>query len=180
MTDHALETPDHLEPDVTPIPWRRQFLRWGGLVLMVFVFLVLLELAGSLFDDDDPPPVIEQVLGTAVQCTRTSSEPSLVGGSPSPAPSQTQIWPGSCEDLGFYGDGEPVVHADGKRYLDTYTTEYHVRVWQFELEDGRGEYTLEDGSQALMLVDQACYERYRELGERPGLWTGCDEDAESP
>ncbi|MEX0784667.1 MAG: hypothetical protein WD557_18685 [Dehalococcoidia bacterium] len=178
MSDPVLEAPHHLDPDESPVEWRRLSRQLGIGAFWLLIMLVALAVLDRAFDDDEPEPrgFIEFVLGSSVQCIRTSSEVSPGGGPARLVPEEGAVSLGRCDGLGLASSTEPVTHPNGKRYIDTYRTEYYVRVAQFELEEGRTEYGPDEATELLRIVDEACYQQYAHLAPYPGSWNGCPGD----
>lgn len=181
MSVSPLQSPDHLEPDPPPIAWRQLVTRAGVTLIVISAIVMADDVAEAFFGHAGraEPCALELVLGTSVECTRTSALSSPVGASPSPAPEETKIWPRSCEDLGLQSREEPVLHDDGKRYIDTYKTDYGVRVAKVPGKNGHGSYPSHEAEEYLRVVDRACFEAYSD-SDAPHFWDGCPPPGATP
>jgi hypothetical protein len=176
MSEPVLEVPHYLDPDEPRIGWRRLGRQVGLWALWVTLMLVAFRVLDQTFDDEEPMLLIHEVVyGTSVQCLRISAEVSP-GGQQRHASEEGAVALGACDELGLASSPDPVTHPNGKRYIDTYRTEYHVRVAQFELEEGRSEYGPEEATELLRIVDEACYQHYAGLSPYSGTWNGCPGD----
>ncbi len=180
MSDHTLEIPHHLDPDEPRVEWRKLVRQSASFVAVVVVFMVALRFLDQLFDDDRPSPIVfETVFATSIQCVRTSAELGPAGSLPTVVPEEGAVSLGRCEDLGFASSSDPVAHSDGRSYIDTYRTEYHVRVAQLELQEGKSEYGPDDSVEVIRVVDEACYEHYAASAPYAVTWAGCPAAAPS-